>query len=339
MSAYFLQTFISTNIRFKKNTTQGWRVCNGVCCIHNGETADTRGRAGFRFLENGGLIHNCFNCGYKVVWQPGQSLTVRFKKLLVWFGIPEAQIDMLNFQALELRLSGEYDNTRYSDAVQTDFNREEYPESADYIDNFTDSDITTDFIDAIDYIANRHIDLKKYNFLWSPSKKYDYNRRIIIPFYYKEKFVGWSARHIDNVKTNRFVMQKQPGYVFNLNNQLPKSKVILVCEGVVDAMTLDCVSVLHNTVSDSQAGLIESYGKDVIVVPDFEKSGESLMEAALEYGWGVSFPVWGERYKDINEAVCVTGSKIFVMQEILKSVETNPLKIKLLARNAFKDKK
>ena len=47
-----------------------------------------------------------------------------------------------------------------------------------------------------------------------------------------------------------------------------------------------------------------------------------------EYGWSVSYPVWHETCKDVNEAVVKYG-KLFVLKAILAGKEISRLKIEL----------
>jgi hypothetical protein len=56
-----------------------------------------------------------------------------------------------------------------------------------------------------------------------------------------------------------------------------------------------------------------------------------LINDAIEYGWSVSFPVWQETCKDINEAVVKYG-QLFVIKSILDAKETGKLKIELKKR-------
>ena len=40
-----IQDFVKQHLPAKKKTTpSGWTSFNAVCCVHNGETPDTRGR-------------------------------------------------------------------------------------------------------------------------------------------------------------------------------------------------------------------------------------------------------------------------------------------------------
>lgn len=344
MNAYFLQNFITTNIRFKKTTLKGWRTCNAMCCTHNGESEDKRGRGGFNYVPDGTVVSHCFNCGFIASWRPGTPISHRFKKLLTWYGIPQISIETLVFDALELRTNGDFSNdTLDFTEIPVEFPDAEPPEGARTLEKMSlicelKDGAPNDFLDAVEYIGDRFINLEKYEFMWTPNEEGKFNRRIIVPFYHKKKLVGWTGRGIDNTINPKFLSSQPDGYVFNLDKQVYKNKVVIVCEGVFDAMTIDGVAVLHNDISQTQAALIESLGKDIIVVPDFDKSGGGLVDAALEYGWSVSYPTWGERYKDINMAVCKLEDKLFVLENIIRSVETNPTKIQLLKKTLAKPK-
>ena len=126
-----------------------------------------------------------------------------------------------------------------------------------------------------------------------------------------------------------------------MDKQRAESKFVIVCEGPFDALSVDGVAVLSNNISEVQADIIDSLARQVIVVPDFDVkpnrqgrlvwSGKQLVDAALEYGWAVSFPIWHETCKDINEAQVKYG-KLFTLKAILAGVETNRLKIELLKK-------
>ena len=68
--------------------------------------------------------------------------------------------------------------------------------------------------------------------------------------------------------------------------------------------------------------------RQIIVVPDRDKPGEKLINQAIEFGWGVAFPEWQDDVDDVADAVLKYG-RLFTMQSILKSTETNKLKIDL----------
>ena len=119
--------------------------------------------------------------------------------------------------------------------------------------------------------------------------------------------------------------------VFNMDRQVRDNKFVFVVEGPFDAMAIDGVAILSNQCNEYQADIIDSLGKEVIVVPDADKAGAKLIEQAIEYGWSVSFPVWAETCKDASAAVKQYG-KLFVLKSILDAKEHNRLKIEILKR-------
>jgi hypothetical protein len=133
--------------------------------------------------------------------------------------------------------------------------------------------------------------------------------------------------------------------VFNLDQQQLDARFVVVVEGPFDAMSVDGVSVLSNSISETQADIIDSLGREVIVVPDFDVHvdaktgkkkwpGRELVDAAVEYGWSVSFPEWHETCKDTAEAVAKYGT-LFTLVGILRGKETNALKIELKSKTIY----
>ena len=69
-------------------------------------------------------------------------------------------------------------------------------------------------------------------------------------------------------------------------------------------------------------------------MPDRDKAGMAMVNAALKYGWGVTFPEWEDGIKDTADAVAKYG-QLFTMRSILDSVQTNSLKIQLHSKKWF----
>ena len=85
---------------------------------------------------------------------------------------------------------------------------------------------------------------------------------------------------------------------------------------------------MHNTISDAQARLIRSLGREVTVVPDQDLAGIELIDRAVELGWAVSIPEWPEGCKDVNDAVIKLG-RLGALLTIMQSRETSRIKIEL----------
>jgi DNA primase len=108
-----------------------------------------------------------------------------------------------------------------------------------------------------------------------------------------------------------------------------------VTEGIFDALCISGVAVMHNEVSDDQARLIRSLGRNVVVVPDQDAAGVALIDRAVELGWAVSIPDWPAGVKDINDAVKLWG-KLATLLTIMQSSESSRIKIELRKKQLVK---
>lgn len=329
----------------RKTSQSGWLSFNAVCCQHNGDNADTRGRGGVITNPDGGVSYHCFNCGFKTGYQPGRPLSFKYRKFLSWLGADPNEIQRLVVESLRIKdLVDPHDVKPVVEEIT--FTPRQLPAEAlsfmallEFYE-LADKNYPKGFTDAASYIYDRKINLQRYEFYWTPEVENKLSHRVIVPFKYKSEIVGYTARTFVDGIVPKYHSDHPGHFVFNLDEQRPENKFVIVCEGPFDAMSIDGVSTQTNDISEQQAELIEALGKEVIVVPDFDKHvnkkgkevwpGEETIKRALEYGWSVSFPVWREDSKDVNDAV-VRHGKLFTLKAILDGKESNPLKIKLLA--------
>jgi DNA primase len=96
-------------------------------------------------------------------------------------------------------------------------------------------------------------------------------------------------------------------------------------------MSINGVAIMSNQCSEQQAQIIDTLGREVILVPDRDRAGQKLIDDALEYGWSVSFPDWHKDVKDINDAVVRYG-KLFTLKSIIDAKQTSSLKINLMRK-------
>ena len=158
--------------------------------------------------------------------------------------------------------------------------------------------------------------------------------QVIIPFTYNNVMVGWTARMLDG-KQPKFISHSQPGYVFGTDLQHDNWQHVIVTEGIFDALSIGGLAVMHNTISDLQARLIRSLGKEITVVPDQDQAGIELIDRAVELGWAVSIPEWPEGCKDVNDAVIRLG-RVGTLLTIMAARETSKIKIELRKRQLVK---
>lgn len=354
MQSDFLQQFVNNILPGRRKTSSnGWTSFNAPCCPHNGENADTRGRGGIIMNPDGGISYHCFNCKYKTGYTPGRPLGYKFRKLLSWLGAAENDIRQMVIEAIRLKEFVELtEPNKVVEHEPVTYKVRPLPADAMSFKEFAtftelanhQQEFPRLFHDAVNYVFDRRIDMQRYDFYWTPETQNKLDHRVIIPFKWQGQIIGYTARAlVDGIKP-KYHNSHEPNYVFNVNEQRPDSKFVLVVEGPFDAMAVDGVAVLSNDCNEIQADIIDNLGKEVILVPDFDihinKHGRRvwpggyLIDRAMEYGWSVAFPVWAETCKDVGAAVEKYG-KLFVLKSIIDSAEHNKLKIQILKRKAF----
>ena len=310
----------------RKTTPSGWTSFNAPCCHHNGNTADTRGRGGL-ISEGDTVSYHCFNCGYKASWQPGRPVSNKLRKLLQWLNCTDDTITRLTFDVMRLNEGVEVAERKIE--LPT-FETVPLPPDAIKIADITD--FSKFSLAILEYMAARNLNLDDTDYYWSASLAY--RDRLIIPFYYEGRIVGWTARTITADKKPKYLTETQPGFVYGLDEQGYNKTFAVVCEGQVDAIHIDGCALGGSEINDAQALLIDKLNKDIVVVPDRDKAGSKLVEQAIERGWGVSMPEWSQEVNDIGDAVDKYG-RLYTLYSIASAAETSPLKIRLRAKKWF----
>lgn len=307
----------------QKLTPSGWISFNSVCC------ADNRQRGGFIVNDGDAISYHCFHCGFKASWQPGRQLSKNMKQFMRYLNIPDNVINKLSFEAI--KLLNEYTTKNDIELIPI-FNTRAMPLDAEPISNFI-NDIPDKLVPVLSYIHSRGLYLEDYNFFWTP--RTGFNNRLIIPFYYKNNIVGYTARAVNADKT-RYLSEQQPGYVFNLDKQFDDRKFIIICEGPLDAISIDGCALLGSEIKEQQNLLLQTVHKEIVLVPDKDKAGQKLINKAIEYGWSVSMPDFPDGVKDINDAVIKLG-RLATLYLIVQAKQSNSLKIQLREKQWFKN--
>ena len=318
----------------RKQTPSGWLAFNAPCCEHNGTTPDTRQRGGLIANADEGVSFHCFNCGFKTSWRNGRNLSFKMKKFMRWLNVPDDTITKLALQVLQTKT----DETGHKTFITLPkFVSKELPAKSKPIHEWADykalepGGIDKDLFKVLEYIASRKLNLNDYDFYWTPESR---NRdRLINPFYYREKVVGYTARKVVESKV-KYLSEQQPGYVFNIDEQTDDRKYVVAVEGPIDAIAIDGVALLGSEIKEQQTALLNSLGKHVIVVPDRDEAGQKLVYDAMESGWSVSMPDWSQDIGDVNDAVRKYG-RLHTLYSIVKNAEESQLKIKLRMKKWF----
>ena len=316
----------------KKKTPSGWISFNAPCCIYNGETQDKKKRGGIMAGADGTISYHCFNCGYKASYVIGRRLTQRMRTFMGYIGIADDTIKKLAIEAMR----HEEGDIKYEKKKFVNFHKKQMPKNTHSLDiwleKYVAKDLTAPQYNKIDNLLNylkvRGIDPTWYDFMYSPDMYFNFNERLIIPFYWRGDIVGYTGRLFEDIEKVKYVTDVQPGYVFNMDTQDWTRKFVIVTEGPFDAITVSGVSILGSEINDVQRELINNLNRQVIVVPDRDAPGEKLINQAIEFGWSVAFPEWDNKVGDVAEAVLKYG-RLFTIQSILKSTESSKLKIDL----------
>jgi hypothetical protein len=314
----------------RKSSPQGWLSFNAVCCTHNNQSQDKRQRGGIKVTEQGWSYH-CFNCSYTASFVLGRTVSFKAKRLLSWLGVPDNEIEMLNLESLRHRnIHGILEDRQRTFNALSAIEFEE----ADDFPPFCEV-VTPEFPAYWDYIRRRGV---PEDFPIMTAIKTDgihwVRPFVLVPFTYDNKVIGWTARFMDD-KQPKYINHSQPGYVFGTDLQHADWQHVLVMEGIFDALSIGGLAVMHNTISDAQARLIRSLGREVTVVPDQDTAGVELIDRAVELGWAVSIPEWPEGCKDVNDAVIKLG-RLGALLTIMASRETSKIKIELRKKQLVK---
>ena len=319
----------------KKSTPSGWISFNAVCCHNNGQRSDDRSRGGVMVTPEGGITYHCFNCHYSTGWQPGRRLSYKMRRWMQWLGMSEDQVNRLALFALSQVSEQAY--VVPEKAELPDYEARDPCPGRSIHSWLCDGHITEENYDsleqAVTYLDGRGLGDKLKLIHWTDDVSL--RNRVLVPFTWQGKSVGFSGRSITMQSHKVKYFSNYPSnMVWGYDRQTVDRKFIIVVEGLLDAVHLDCIAVCGNEINEKQAQVIESLDRDIIVVPDRDAAGRAMVNAAVRYGWSVAFPDWHPDVKDTADA-CVRYGRLFTMQSIIKTAQNNQLKINLHARKWF----
>ncbi len=310
----------------KKHTSSGWTSFNAVCCHHRGHKSDARKRGGIR-IEDDDWSYHCFNCDFKCAFKLGKSIGSNTRKLLSWCGIEDAQISKWSMESLQKRDLLDFIKVR-KEKRKVKFKETTLPDGELLdIDNLNHHKF-------IEYLAHRNIDYKDYPFMVTLDDSGRNSNRIVIPYTFEGKIVGHTSRYLDN-RTPKYIKEQQPGYVFGYDFQKPEYEICIVVEGIFDALSINACALTHDTISDEQAEILRRLNRKIIVVPDMDKTGLTIIDRAIELGFHVSLPEWDNDVKDTNDAVVKYG-KIPTLLSIIQNATTSKVKLEIKRKRLAK---
>jgi hypothetical protein len=211
-----------------------------------------------------------------------------------------------------------------------EFNTVPMPDDAIKISDITD--FTKFSIAILEYMAARGLSVDDTDYYWSPSL--GWRDRLIIPFYFEKRIVGWTGRTVNPDKKPKYMTEVQPGFVYGLDEQHYSKVFAIVCEGQMDAIHIQGCALGGSEIADQQAMLLNRLQKQIIVVPDRDHAGKKLVEDAIDKGWSVAMPEWDQDINDIGDAVGKYG-RLYTLHSIASAALDSPLKIRLRAKKWF----
>jgi hypothetical protein len=333
-----LKDAILQNIGNLKSAPKNWAKRNCMLCHTQGHGIDTRHRFGIQFNVNSIAIH-CFNCGFNASFTEGKELSKSFKFFLHQIHISEELIKTVEFEIFKqkkklvsIREGDEVENKEAKfKALFQKWKLAELPPDSLPIKTWLENGVDdVNFLRVVNYALSRHIyDLS--DFYWTPITDHNLHQRLLIPYYYNKKIVGFTSRLCYDTSDKaipKYYQQCPTDFVYNLDHQQDWTrKYVIATEGVLDAWAVDGVSVIGE-VNQEKADVINRLQKEVIVCPDRDKKGWDLVEIAIENDWAVSFPKWDSDIKDAAQAAIKYG-RLLTTCSIISSAITGKDKIQL----------
>jgi len=319
----YVKTLLPINI---KVSPSGWHTLNCPVCIHNGQSRpDTRKRGGFNFPNSDSVVYHCFNCGFKTSWLPGRKITSKLRILLTSLGATDNDIKKLVLASMQIQSTSER-VTFDSLAIPGQWKEEALPINSKPLLKCT---ITDAFTKALKYLEKRSL-MDAGNWYYTDTKAFNLDERVILPFEYNNKIVGYTARLTKRPKSNsipKYITKSPQSFLFNYDKQT-NVKYTIVCEGPFDALMVNGVAVCGNHCNSRQIDLLNHLPTKKIVVPDKDGKDSNLMDVAIENKWHISLPEWPNEVKDICDAVAYYG-RLEALLTILYAKEYNKIKIKI----------
>jgi hypothetical protein len=313
-----------------RKSASGWHQFHAVCCHHRGHNSDTRMRGNLK-MDVTGISYSCFNCGFKTRFT-GDQLSRSFEQLLQWLGMDATDIQKIKLRLLQQHMDEGATTTQDTFSVpDTNWPTVRLPNHSVRIQDALDHAPPESHVHEVwQYIQSRGIDLcASHDWYWSDQSDHDLHKRVLIPMTKHNQIVAYTGRYAGTPPPGvpkYYNSPVPPGYLFNWDRLWSPRKFVLLCEGPLDAIAVQGVASMGSTLSDEQIYHLSQSDKHVVVLPDRTKTNQQLIDAALAFGWSVSFPEWESHIKDAADA-CKAYGQIYTITSVLAARVHNPLTI------------
>lgn len=300
-----------------KKTRTGYKF-NCPMCRQQGEVRDdTKQRGGLK-TEMDGFVYNCFNCKFSTGYSEGNKITKKCISLLKTLGADITEIP------ISIRLGGTTTRRQRSVTIPSEYREVKLPnDSRPILDLIQEGFTDTNFDKVVEYMSVETPFLMfNSNIMWSPVSASNINQRFIIPFFWNNKIVGWTARYFEKKPPSgvpKYMMDRPENYIYNMDNLNNDSDTAIVVEGPLDAESIGGYALMNNVINDVEAEMLHRSRKKIIVVPDMESTGLRMVQDAGKYGFCISLPSWPKNIKDSAQCVKEYG-RLFTLYKIYESV-------------------
>ena len=157
-----------------------------------------------------------------------------------------------------------------------------------YIDYTPKFNTLPPIINAVTDLNNRGLAHNDYPFMVNPNAEGRQAQGIVIPYTYENKVVGSTIRFMDD-RNPKFINDQQPGYVFGTDLQKDEWEVVLVFEGIFDAIAIKRNAIPlfgKNIQSNLMKKLVESKVQKIYIALDNDAVKQALKfcEQLLDVG-------------------------------------------------------
>lgn len=334
----FIWDVLTANLpKYSRSATEFYNFRCPMCM-------DYKPRCGIKRSTRIGI--NCYNCSFRAGYKIGDPLSRNMQDFLGQIGVAPMDIARLKHHALAVKRALE-NATHVPEAVQAltfepDFPLMALPEGAMPLMKWAEMGCDDDaFLGAVEYAASRGDVLFEHaDWHWTPwrdeKRKLSYENRIIIPFKWRGKVVGYTARAVDD-DPNKYLNFMPENFLVNSRAlDVPEREFALLIEGPTDALAIDGVSPCGAKLNEKQTVWLKNSGKRIIVVPDRDKQGQTMIDIARRNNWWVAFPGirsnnrtwWDDDIKDCDAAVKRHG-RLYTLKSILETATNNGTEIEV----------
>lgn len=321
--ATLLEEVIKRHIVFNhRPNARGWLPVLCKVCNDHGRKGP---RAAFLFTEEG-VSYHCFNCSHTASYDAKQTfpLSEKMITLLNAFGVPEDEINEVNFQILKLAdkegTTIKQRHERKSVTIQPIAVPSFFHNLSDVADDNPWKQVAVLYLKEI-----RGIDPLTYPFMLSLKndnpQSVRWDKRLIIPSFRDKELIFYEGRDLTEKSAKKYLSADVPKTnVFYGFDKLKdrKDAPLFITEGFFDAFLIDGVALFGNTLYKEIVPLLNSCPRQKVVIPDKRGDGYKLALQALKQGWSIATPeIPG--CKDINEAIIRYG-KLYVVRSIMSNI-------------------